>query len=102
MTTLTLKGVVDADVAALFLEELASLGRSDAPVTIDMRDAELQDATLIGALVDQIRQAAARAGRVQLLEPPQVLAHNLYRVGALEGDSTIQLVDPRDEIGRSS
>jgi anti-anti-sigma regulatory factor len=102
VTTLTLKGVVDYDVAALFLEELAGLGLMDAPVTIDMREAELEDATLIGALVDQIRQAAARAGRIQLLEPPQVLAHNLYRVGALEGDSTIQLVDPRDEIARSS
>jgi anti-anti-sigma regulatory factor len=96
VTTLSLKGVVDADVAALFLEELASLSTSDAPITIDMRQAELEDATLIGALVDQIRQAALRSGRVQLLEPPQVLAHNLYRVGALEGDSTIQLVDPRE------
>ena len=50
MTTLSLKGVVDADVAALFLEELAGLSSSDAPVTIDMREAELEDATLIGAL----------------------------------------------------
>ena len=95
MTTLSLKGVVDADVAALFMEELAGLSMMDAPLTIDMREAKLEDATLIGALVDQIREAAARAGRVQLLEPPQVLAHNLYRVGALDGDSNIQLVDPR-------
>jgi len=95
VTTLSLKGVVDADVAALFMEELAGLSMMDAPLTIDMREAKLEDATLIGALVDQIREAAARAGRVQLLEPPQVLAHNLYRVGALDGDSNIQLVDPR-------
>jgi hypothetical protein len=61
-----------------------------------MREAELQDATLIGMLVDQIREAAMRTGKVQLLEPPQVLAHNLYRVGPLEGDATIQLVDPRN------
>jgi anti-anti-sigma regulatory factor len=101
VTTLTLKGEVDSDVAALFLEELAGLGRSDAPITLDMREAELSDATLIGSLVDQIRQAAQRAGRVQLLEPPQVLAHCLYRIGALEGGSTIQLVDPREEIGRA-
>ena len=95
MTTLSLKGVVDADVAALFLEELAGLGLMDAPITIDMRETQLRDQTLIGMLVDQIREAAARTGRVQLLEPPQVLAHNLYRVGALDGDATIQLVDPR-------
>lgn len=102
MTTLSLKGAVDSDVAALFFEELASLGKSDAPVTIDMHAAELEDPTIIALLVEQVRQAAARAGRVQLLEPPQVVAHCLYRIGALEGDSTIQLVDPRQEIPLSS
>jgi anti-anti-sigma regulatory factor len=95
VTTLKLKGAVDSDVAALFLEELASLSSSDAPITIDMREAQLEDQTLIGALVEQIRQAASRTGRVQLLEPPQVLAHHLYRVGPLDGDSTIHLVGPR-------
>lgn len=102
MTILALKGEVDRDIAALFVEQLASLGRPDAPVTLDMREAELEDAAVTALLVDALRHAALRTGGLQVLEAPQVLAHCLYRVGALGKGSTIQLVEPREELGTSS
>lgn len=101
MTTLTLKGQLERDVAALLIEQLAGLGREDAPLTLDMGEADIDDAGVATILVDHIRQTAQRVGAVQILRPPQVLAHGLYRVGAL-GMSTIELIEPRQEIGSSS
>ena len=35
---LALRGTVDRDIAALFVEQLAGLSREDAPVVIDLED----------------------------------------------------------------
>ena len=94
MSRLVLKGLVGREVAALFTEQLAGLGPADAPVTLDLSDADLEDGVVTAALIDGIRQAASRTGSIQLLEAPQALAHGLYRVGAL-GAGTIHLVEPR-------
>jgi anti-anti-sigma regulatory factor len=101
MSRLVLKGLVGREVAALFTEQLAGLGPADAPITLDLSEADLEDGVVTAALVDGLRQAASRAGSVQLLSPPQVLAHALYRVGAL-GSGTIHLVEPRFELATSS
>jgi ABC-type transporter Mla MlaB component len=99
-TLLVLKGQIERDVAALFIEQLAGLGREDAPLTIDMEDADVEDSSVATMLVDYIRETAHRVGAVQIVRPPQIIAHSLYRVGALGG--AIQLVEPRQEIGTSS
>jgi len=101
MSRLVLRGLVGREGAALFGEQLAGLGPADAPAVLDLSEADIEDGAVAASLVDAIRQAAVRAGSVQLLGPPQVLAHGLYRVGALSG-GTIHLVEPRDEIGTSS
>ncbi|MCK6550324.1 STAS domain-containing protein [Myxococcota bacterium] len=100
-TLLTLTGQVERDIAALFLEQLAAMEREDAPVVLDLEEAEVDDASIATMLVDHIRQTAARVGTVRIIRPPQVIAHVLYRIGALQG-STIQLVEPREELGTSS
>lgn len=101
MSLIHLEGEVCPDVAALFVEQLAQLHTEDAPVTVDLSEAEVVDAATCALLVDALRQTARRLGGLQLLEPPQVLAHGLYRVGALEG-GTLHLVSPREELGTSS
>jgi ABC-type transporter Mla MlaB component len=98
-TLLSLKGEIERDVAALFIEQLAGLDREDAPVILDMVDADIEDAGVAAMLVDHIRQTAERVGTVQILRPPQILAHCLYRIGALGDRASIQLVEPRMEIG---
>lgn len=102
MPKLTLEGQVEADVAALFVEQLAGVSKDDVPLTLDMSDAELEDGAVTATLVEAIRAAAERLGSLQILEPPQVLAHCLYRVGALGPASTIHLVEPREELGAAS
>lgn len=102
MTTLALKGEVGRDIAALFVEQLASLTTADAPLTLDMCEADVEDAQVTALLIEAIRQAALKVKSVQLLEPPQVLAHGLYRVGALAPGTAIHVIDPRSEIPTSS
>jgi ABC-type transporter Mla MlaB component len=99
-TLLELKGQIERDVAALFIEQLAALGREDAPLTIDMADADVEDASVATMLVDYIRETARRVGSVQIVKAPQVIAHALYRIGAMGG--VIQLIEPRVELGTSS
>lgn len=100
-TLLSLAGEIERDVAALFIEQLAGLEREDAPIVVDLEEAEIEDATVAATLVEHLRQTAARVGTVRLLRPPQILAHALYRVGAPLGAS-IQLVEPREELGPAS
>ncbi len=102
MTTLALTGDVDRDIAALFIEQLAGLTTADAPLTLDMAEADVEDAQVCALLIEAIRQAALKVRSVQLIEPPQVLAHGLYRVGALAPGTAIHVVDPRSEIPTSS
>jgi ABC-type transporter Mla MlaB component len=101
-TFLTLKGQIERDVAALFIEQLSALGREDAPLILDMADADIEDSRVCTMLVDYIRQTAERVGSVQILHAPQILAHSLYRVGALGSRSSIELIEPREELGISS
>lgn len=102
MDRLTLKGTVDRDIAALFIEQLASLSLEDAPVEIDLEEADIEDGQICAVLVDHLRQAAYRIGSLILFRPPQVLAHALYRIGALGPRAVIQVIEPRDELGSSS
>jgi anti-anti-sigma regulatory factor len=101
-TVLTLKGQIERDVAALFIEQLAGMDREDAPLVLDMGDADIEDSRVATMLVEYIRQTAQRVGHVQILRAPQILAHSLYRVGALGSQSTIELIEPRVELGASS
>lgn len=102
MSTLRIEGEIEPDVAALFAEQLAQMTKDDAPLTLDLSEADVEDARSCAALVDAIRAAAARLGGLQLVEPPQVLAHTLYRVGALRAGGVIHVVSPREELGTSS
>jgi ABC-type transporter Mla MlaB component len=99
---LALKGTIDRDIAALFVEQLATLAREDAPVEIDLEEADIEEAAIVAVLVDHIRQAAYRIGSVVLFRPPQVLAHALYRIGAMGPRAVIQVIEPREELGTSS
>lgn len=102
MTTLLLTGEITPKAAAHFARELEALTPADAPVTVDLSEAELLNATATATLVRAIRDVASRLSSIHVIEPPQVLAHGLYRVGALGGSSTIHLISPRQELGSSS
>lgn len=94
--TLRLEGEIDPQVLALFLEQLASAPSGE--LEVDLEEADVSAAAVVARLADALRREARRIGRVRVIRAPQVLAHTLYRVGAL-GRGTLELVEPRDEIG---
>lgn len=97
---LRLTGSVEPEVAALFGEQLALLGEADRPIRLDLSDADVEDAVVTSMLAAQLRELAERLGPIEVRGAPQVVAHTLYRIGAL--DARLVLVEPREELGRSS
>jgi hypothetical protein len=100
MAEFSLKGLVEKDVAALFIEQLSELEDDDAPIVVDLSEADIEDAVVAAMLVDCIRTTATRLGRISVLRSPQILAHALYRLNAI-GEEVL-LVDPRLELATSS
>ncbi len=69
--------------------------------TVDVRLAEVDgvDGESVATLVDLIRGHLGAAAEVTLHDPPQMLAHTLYKIGLLD-HAALTLVNPRsDEQG---
>ena len=71
------------------------------PLHLDFTEAADADARAVALLTDAIRRSA-RLGTTTLVAPPQLLAHNLYRLGELRPGGRIVLVDPREDEPYSS
>jgi ABC-type transporter Mla MlaB component len=70
------------------------------PLTLNLRGLEIADAISVAICVNVLRELRARVGSLVLQGAPQMLGHNLYRVGMLEGPRAIELLDMRlDEPG---
>ena len=102
MSTLTLSGTVDPAVAALFVEQLSQASPEAGPLSINLRDADIEHADVVATLTEALRETAKRLGSLQVIAPPQVLAHCLYRVGSLGQGSTLHIVEPRQDLPTSS
>lgn len=81
-SSLTLRGQIDRDIAALFIEQLAQLSSADAPLTIELVEAQLDDAALAPLLADHLAQTAERIGAIHLIGTPSTLAEALRRLGS--------------------
>lgn len=92
----TLSG--ELDLAAT--DALAAAFPGDAAagaVVLEMSELDVLEGPPVAAFVSLLRELARHATRLTLVAAPQLLAHNLYRVGALQGRWAIVLVDPREE-----
>ena len=70
---------------------------------VDLSELDVESGEALAGLITALRawaQAACAAGArgLRLVEPPQHLAHTLYKIGALQGD-LIVLHAPRAEDG---
>lgn len=65
---------------------------------LDLEDLDLEDGVAVAHLVTGLRALRARCDRLVLVGAPQMLAHTLYKVGALS-DPGLSLVDPRQDEG---
>ncbi len=70
--------------------------------SLDLEELELIDGAAVARMVDLIRLLLNGSRRVRVLKSPQSLAHTLYRVGMLEGDARLELVEPRQEEGTTN
>ncbi len=98
----TLTGDLDAEGAARVLEAMESEVLSADLTSLDLEELELIDGASVARMVDLIRLLLNGSGRVRVLKSPQSLAHTLYRVGMLERDARLELVEPRQEEGTTN
>ena len=98
----TLTGDLDAQGAARVLEAMEGQALDADLTSLDLEELELIDGAAVARMVDLIRLLLNGSGRVRVLKSPQSLAHTLYRVGMLEGDARLELIDPRQEEGTTN
>ena len=70
--------------------------------SLDLEELELLDGSAVALMVDLVRLLLSGSKRVEVLKSPQSLAHTLYRVGMLEGDARLELIEPRQEEGTTN
>ena len=70
-------------------------------IRLDLYGLDIEDGLALATAINSLRRLRARAARLRLEGAPQMLCHNLYRVGLL-GDNRIELIDMRrDEPGET-
>lgn len=94
---LCLGGTVSAAQAADWRAAVVLAGRDGTGPDIDLGELDLDEGIAVAEAVNAVRGLAALWGPVRLLEAPQMLAHTLYKVGAL--GPALQLIDPRSDEG---
>ena len=91
---------LNADAFAADVQRLTE--HEDGPLTLDFSNLDCDDGIALATCVSVLRDLRGRRSRLLLRGASQMLAHNLYRVGALEGSRAIELVDTRLDEPSSS
>ena len=68
---------------------------SNSEVTLELYGLDIDDGVALATAINSLRQLRARAARIILKGAPQMLCHNLYRIGLLDNSGAIELVDMR-------
>jgi len=92
---LVVSGELTQSTVASFENELSRLPDLPPELVVDLSNFEIDDGVAAVAAVNAMR-LLARGRHVILREAPQLLAHNLYRVAALE-DGHITLQSMRED-----
>ena len=92
-----LSGELNEENAAEVDEAFRNLSVASHDATVlDMSALDITDGVGVTTMINAIRHLLERTNKVIIIAAPQMLAHNLYRVGML-ADSRIELVDIREE-----
>jgi anti-anti-sigma regulatory factor len=98
MSDIKIEGEVSRSNIAEFERKLRSVqvehGRA---VALDLSGLDIEDSFALSAVINGLRDLCNRAGGLVLVGAPQMLGHNLYRVGLLGGPCAIKLVDMRQD-----
>lgn len=66
-------------------------------VSLNLSGLDIDDGVGLAAAINFLRRLRSRSSRLALTGAPQMLCHNLYRVGLLDGRDAIELVDMRQD-----
>ena len=97
-----LSGDLDSGGAARVFEAMEKEALDAELSHLDLEELELLDGSAVALMVDLIRLLLSGSKRVEVLKSPQSLAHTLYRVGMLQGDVRLELIEPRQEEGTTN
>jgi len=98
-TGFVLTGDLDSADARGILGSLDAKPQGGGLAELQLEEAELTDGISVTLMVETVRLLLSRYARVQLVRPPQALAHSLYRVGMLGSASRLSLIEPREDEG---
>ena len=92
--------IIEGDLTTENAGEFASLLLALEPdshgmIELDLNGLEIDGGMATAAAVNAIRQLASRATKLILTGAPQMLCHNLYRIGLLDGH--IELLEMRQD-----
>lgn len=90
------EGDLNADNAAQFERRLRALNaESNRAVKLDLSGLDIDDGVALATALNSLRELRGRSARIILVGAPQMLGHNLYRVGLLDGAGAVELIDMR-------
>lgn len=92
--------ILEGDLTHLNADEFKLRMRSiiahrDRALTLDLSALDIDDGVAVATAINAIRELVARSRKLIIKGAPQILGHNLYRVGMLNEDAAIELVEMR-------
>ena len=64
-------------------------------VILDLHGLDIEDGVALATCINSLRELRARTSGLVLRGAPQMLGHNLYRTGMLEGPRAVELIEMR-------
>lgn len=92
-----IKGELDSRNYAHVRRAFAGPAHRGRQLVLDFTQLDIESGEVLAQLVDDLRQLRKAVASLTLTGAPQMLCHNLYRVGALEGELRIKLVEMRHD-----
>lgn len=96
-TAIGIEGELSQANATAFEEAIASLTINPEAAALDMLEFDVEDGIAIATSINAIRHLLTQTKKIKLIAAPQILCHNLYRVGLLELGTHIELVAMRED-----
>ena len=94
--SISLVGDLNALNADTFSADAAKLGvGARRSITLNLYSFDIDDGVALATCINVLRELRSRVNKLVLRGAPQMLGHNLYRVGMLDGSSAIELTDMR-------
>jgi anti-anti-sigma regulatory factor len=96
--SVVVEGELNESNAGEFERRLRGLAvRADGTITLNLLSLDIEDGIAVATAVNSLRELRARSARLVVECAPQILGHNLYRVGLLDGAAAIELIDMRQD-----